>query len=98
MEIRLPEDKLHNLLSSSSGLVAGSVPKKELQSLIGKLSFASKVVPCSRLFIRRLTDLCKSDKHQHHHVTLNSDAHQDISWWLEFLPTWNGVSLIQDTD
>ena len=95
MEICLPEDKLQDLLSELDFLVnRKKCTKKELQSLIGKLSFASKVVPCSRLFICRLIDLCKSIKRQHHHISLNQEARQDILWWLEFLPKWNGMSFI----
>ena len=95
MEIRLPEDKLQDLLSELDFWVnRKKCTKKELQSLIGKLSFASKVVPCSHLFIHRLIDLCKSIKCQHHHIFLNQEARQDILWWLEFLPRWNGRSFI----
>ena len=66
--------------------------------LIGKLSFACKVIPSDRLFLHHLIDFCKTIKRQHHHVSLNSAARQDISWWQEFLPKWNGKSLIQAPD
>ena len=49
-------------------------------SLIGKLSFASKVIPASRLFLRRLIDLSATAKHLHHHITLNKEAQAEIQW------------------
>ena len=78
-EIHLPEDKLQDLLSELDFWVNHKkCTKKVLQSSIGKLSFASKVVPCSRLFIHHLIDLCKSIKRQHHHISLNQEARQGI--------------------
>ena len=66
--------------------------------MIGKLSFVCNVVPSCRRFLRHLIYLCKTIKWQHHHVSLNSAAWQDISWWQEFLPKWNGKSVIQAPD
>ena len=99
MEIRLPQDNLQDLcVELKSWQEHRKCTKKELQSLIGKLSFACKVIPSGRLFLHHLIDLCKTTKQQHHHVSLNSAAWQDISWWQEFLPKWNGKSLIQAPD
>ena len=52
--------------------------KRELLSLIGKLSFAAKVVPSGRTFIRRLIDLSKSVVKLSHHISLSNEAKQDI--------------------
>ena len=30
-----------------------------------------------------------------HHLSLNSEARADITWWCDFLPSWNGVEYIQ---
>ena len=72
--------------------------KRELPSLTGKFAFAAKVVRSSRLFLRHLTDLSTSVTKSHHHVTLNLEAGKDIRWWSDFLPTWNGISVIPDKD
>ena len=47
-----------------------------------------------RIFLRRIIDLSTSATHLHHHITLNAEARADITWWLSFLPDWNGVELI----
>ena len=52
---------------------------------------------CSgRLFLRRLIDLSITACKLHHHITLNAEARKDIQWWLDFLPTWNGISIFPD--
>ncbi len=97
MELRLPEDKLSSLLDL---ILAFSKKKKctkrELLSLIGKLSFAAKVIPSGRTFTRRLIDLSTSVSKLSHHISLTSEARKDIEWWGSFLPTWNGKYKILD--
>ena len=70
--------------------------KKELLSLIGKLSFICKVVRPGRIFLRRLIDISTTVNKLHHHITLNSETRADIKWWIDFLPTWNRTSIIPD--
>ena len=45
--------------------------KRELQSLLGKLSFVLKCVKNSRIFLMRIIDLLKRLNHNHHCVSLN---------------------------
>ena len=70
--------------------------KRELQSLLGKLSFVSKCVQNSRIFLMRIIDLLKRLKRNHHRVSLNKDFRKDISWWINFIAVYNGVSIICD--
>ena len=66
-EIRLPPDELpeltHELDRWSTRCKA---TKRELLSLIGKLSFAARAVPVGRLFLRRLITLASTVAHLHH--------------------------------
>ena len=71
--------------------------KRQLLSLIGKLSFACKVVPAGRIFLRRLIDLSITVKCPHHHIRISQEAQRDIIWLQDFLPTWSGSSLILNT-
>ena len=99
MEIRLPEDKLIDLrIELHSWHDHKKCKKRDLLSLISKLSFAAKVVPAGRSFTRQLIDISKTVSRLHHHITLSQDAKQDIRWWLDFLPRWNGISLIQQNN
>ena len=69
--------------------------KRELLSLIGSLSFACKVVKPGRMFLCRLIDLSTSVTNLNHHISLSPEARADIHWWIDFLPSWNGVEFIQ---
>ena len=97
MEIRLPNEKFEELLSSlRQWQCVKKCTKRELLSLIGKLSFASKVIPAGRTSLRRLIDLSTTVKKLHHRISFNKEARLDIEWWLEFLPSWNGRYKIPD--
>ena len=67
--------------------------KKELQSLIGKLSFVTNCVRAGRLFLSRLIDALTECSDQGHNV-INEEMKKDIQWWIQFLPTFEGVSMI----
>ena len=91
MIISLPEDKLSEIMSMLDFWShRKKCTKRELLSLIGSLSFASKIIKCGRLFLRRLIDLSTTVSRYEHRISLNVEAQADISWWLEFLPSWNG--------
>ena len=71
--------------------------QRELLSLIGKLSFCCKVLPAGRIFLRRMIDLSNTVARLHHHISLTTEAYLDIRWWIDFLPSWSGTSLILNT-
>ncbi len=80
-----------NELKTWQGLVVCT--KRQLLSIIGKLSFASKVVRSGRTFLRRLIDLSKTVKHLHYKIKLNKAAQADFSWWLACIDSHNGVNI-----
>jgi hypothetical protein len=98
-QARLPEDKLiraRELLQSFKA--KRSVKLRELQSLLGLLNFACRVISPGRPFLRRLINLTLHINNPNHHVTINAEARADIDAWLIFLSSFNGVSLFQDPD
>ena len=95
--IRLPKDKLDDLLLSLNYWKGRKkCIKKELLSLIGRLSFACKVVKCGRFFLKRLIDLSTTVHSLFHHISINVEARKDIQWWVDFLPSWNGIAMFQE--
>ena len=63
---------------------------KELQSLIGTLNFACKVVPPGRPFLQRMIQLTRNVSSAHHHIKLNKGFFKDLAMWETFLTDWNG--------
>ena len=95
--VAVPEDKLSKIRAKvASSLLAAKLSLKELQSLIGSLSFICKAVSPGRAFIRRLIDLTIGVKKSWHQIKLTVGAKADLRMWLVFLKDFNGVSIIPD--
>ncbi|XP_055352887.1 uncharacterized protein LOC129598832 [Paramacrobiotus metropolitanus] len=87
----LCEEKLRDFLSEFQVFSnAKSMTKRDLLSLIGKLSWATKIIPAGRIFLRRMINLANSVRQLHYRISLNKEFRADLNWWLEFLPLWNG--------
>ena len=90
MEANITEEKKQSLLQELSMLQSQhKCTKRELLSLIGKLSFSCKILPAGQIFLCRLIDLTTTVKHRHHHIKITTNAHLDMRWWLDFLPSWS---------
>ncbi|MCG8431273.1 MAG: hypothetical protein MJA29_08890, partial [Candidatus Omnitrophica bacterium] len=94
-ELRLPAEKLRRLLESvTTWLSKHTCTKRELESLIGTLQHACKVIRPGRSFLRRTIALLSIAKQKHHHIRLNAEFRSDMLWWKLFAEKWNGISLI----
>ena len=67
---------------------------RELESLIGTLHRACKVIPAGRSFMRRAIELLSIARRRHHHIRLNKEIRSDLAWWKVFTSNWNGASLV----
>jgi len=95
MEVRLPQDKVAKALALIHSIYnKRSVTLVRLQSLIGTLTFAMKVVIAGRAFLRRLIDLTMGVSKSNHHINLNSAARLDLKCWDAFLTSFNGIRII----
>ena len=98
MEARLPPDKVSRILESLSSFQhRKSCTLTELQSLIGTLNFACKVVPPGRPFLQRMIELTRNAKQPHHYIKLNSGFFKDLTMWQKFIASWNGASFFLAT-
>ena len=90
---RLPEDKLCALQELiHSWRNRRWCTRHQLESLIGHLHHAAKVVWPGRTFLRRMIDLLRCFRKRDHPIRLNAEFHLDLQWWLQFLSSWNGVA------
>ena len=86
MEARLPVDKLTRIQEAlGQWTTRKSATLQELQSLIGTLQLACKVIAPGRPFLQCIIHLTKGIKFPHWQIRLNSGFHQDISMWQHFL-------------
>lgn len=89
-KLQLAKDHLHRLKSKHSATL------RELQSTIGFLNFACRVVVPGRAFLRQLINLTIGITRPHHYISINAQARSDINTWLQFLEQYNGTSLLLD--
>ena len=90
---RLPPDKVDRILRLlQQWSRKKTCTRRDLESLIGSLHHACRVVVPGRTFLRRMIDLLCCFRHRDHLIRLNVDFHRDLQWWLSFFKEWNGVS------
>ncbi|XP_060606581.1 uncharacterized protein LOC132758891 isoform X1 [Ruditapes philippinarum] len=95
LSAHLPSLKITNL----KRILGQSMQKKkvtlhELQSILGHLNFACKVIKPGRCFLRRLYDLTKGHTNGSHFIKLSKDCRADLKLWYTFLENYNGVTLL----
>jgi hypothetical protein len=95
--VSIPGDKLQKIIAKvKHALSRASVTLKELQSLIGSLSFVCKAVSPGRAFLRRLIDLTRGVKKPWHNIRLSKGAKCDLGMWMVFLRDFNGSAIIPE--
>lgn len=93
MKARLPEHKkIRALREVNEMLNKKGVTKKELQALLGFLTFCTRVFPLGRPFLRHIFNMLKAARPGKQRITLA--AKRDLKWWNTFLPIWSGVAAI----
>ena len=97
-QLRLPQPKLQRLLSMLEEWGDQKCcSRRELESLIGHLNHACKVVRSGRTFLRRMLDLLQTVPNRPHsskYIRLNGGFRSDLAWWRTFIVRWNGVSYL----
>ncbi len=91
MTLELPKSKCDELRQCLASVKDRSkVTKKELQSLAGKLNWASLCIYGGRSHLRRVLDKMNELKRPYHRTRVSRDLRADIDWWLCFMDTFNG--------
>ncbi|CAG2211665.1 unnamed protein product [Mytilus edulis] len=94
MTISIDTQRLSEILQLvSNWLCSTNCTKRELQSLLGKLNFVSQCVRSGRIFVSRLLNWLR-DFPDNGKIVIPTDFKRDLFWWQEFLPSYNGISMI----
>jgi hypothetical protein len=98
MSIRLPQEKLADLETKLEAMSRRKkTTLKDLQSLLGSLNFACRVISPGRAFLRRLYDLTKNVSKPSHLIRLTKESRADLKAWMVFLQSFNGRVLCLPT-
>ena len=96
LTLRVPDSRLRDLSDELQlWLSRECFTIKELQSLLGKLSFVTAFVHASRIFLSCLFNALWSFPSHTKHPPITLAMRQDLLWWNTFLPLFNGVSVIK---
>lgn len=103
LESRLPASRLAELkLRMMEWGSRTHATIRELQSIAGLLNFACSVVPPGRYFLRRIIDRIKALEAgkvpPHAMGRLGPEIQLDFAWWRDYLPQWNGVSMLYEAE
>lgn len=99
MVFRLPQDKLDKLL----GLIEGffgvrKVTLQQMQSLLGLLVFACRIMPMGRVFSRRLSLSTRGVQLPGHRIRITRSLRADLGVWRDFLRRYNGRTCCQSEE
>ena len=67
--------------------------KKQLQSLVGKLNFITNCVQSGRIFLNRLIQEI-NEYLETGMKEVSTEIMKDMQWWIQFLPTYQGTSML----
>ena len=95
MEARLPLDNVLKIKNSLSEMrVRWKVTLRELQLLIGLLSFACCVFQPGRTVLRRLIYRTNGIQQPHFHIRLNKESRLYIAAWFLVIDHFNGKTML----
>lgn len=95
MLISVPDKKRLELVALCN--LFASLPTaslKEIQSFVGKLVWAARVVKGGKVFLSRLFPLLFHSGSKSTPIRLTQEFQADVTWWCKFLSRWNGIALI----
>jgi hypothetical protein len=96
MEARLPGPKLAALQSLlRSWRNKRKATRRELQTIGGKLAWASNVIPPGFTYTRGIFSLSARLREAHHHIRIPDEIRADLATWEALTATWNGAALLE---
>ena len=94
MSIEMPEEKILATQAEIRKYAGAAViPKKKLQSIIGRVLNLGKCIPPARLLIGRLLSALKGKPKDQ--IQIDSEINRDFDWLLALLRVWNGRTIMR---
>lgn len=97
MTLSVPEEKVSELRNDLHVfLQRAKVTKRDIQRIVGKMTWFGQIVYGGRFHIRRLIDKSNTLKEQWYKTRVTKDMKLDILWWLDFMQYFNGTMEIME--
>ena len=68
------------------------VTKRNLQSILGKLNWATQCIYGGRFYMRRIIDKITTLSKPWHRTRVTKDMRADADWWIHYLNVFNGLT------
>ena len=95
LTLEIPSNKLEDIFSILDvWLNKDKVKIRDIQSLVGKLNFIASCVRPGRLFMSRILNWLRSVYNNSGWIVVPKEVPKDLLWWQNFLPLYNGVSMM----
>ena len=99
MEARLPQEKVIRICDFiKQFLNRNACSKRELLQLLGHFNFAMRVIIPGRSFVSYLISLSTIVHGLKYKVFLSDECRIDLRFCHTFLLSWNGISMLYDTN
>ena len=94
MRIEISSERMSEIRTElSKWLHKSEANLREIQQLVGKLSFCATAVRAGRLFFSRILNFLRQF-HNSETLSISVQVKQDIRWWIHLMPQFNGISKI----
>lgn len=95
MSLTVDPERIQDILSEMAHFEGrGTVKRRDLERLAGKMTFVCSVVPGGRTFMRETLNMIRKLRSGAHWAHLSSGFRRDLEWWRKFAEKWNGVEVI----
>ena len=97
MRLEIEPQRLEEILEElGEWLYRRTATLRQLQSLIGKLSFCATTMRAGRLFYARILNFVRKlhDTNPYKQVTIPEQVYRDVQWWIISMKSFNGISMI----
>ena len=92
-QLRISEERMNEIREDLEQWIdKSSCTKREILSIIGRLSFCARVVRDGNKFLRRLIQASKKVKNLHQKITLTNETKRDLRWWYKCVQDHNGIA------
>ena len=95
MTLSVPSFRIQELQEElTRWLSLNACTRRQLQSLLGKLSFVAACVPPGRVYFARLLSALRNIHSRSSAIPVSDPMRSDIRWWKIFLNNFNGVAVL----
>lgn len=99
MSASIPPGKRHQIIQQLRPWVHRSfIRLKDLQAIIGSLMWVTQVAPHGRVYVQSLIERTRGRTRGSSIMRLNKQCIADIRWWLNLLPNWDGIKLMEEEE